>query len=44
MRWDGHPRDDVRTPTGIFFGCANHPCDVATLALSVKKLPAGGRA
>ncbi|UCF34980.1 MAG: DUF2961 domain-containing protein [Phycisphaerales bacterium] len=43
MRWDGHKRDDVRAPAGFFFGCANHACNVASLPLSVEKLP-GGRA
>jgi hypothetical protein len=43
VRWDGQQRDAVRAPTGIFFGCANHACDVASLGLAVKKLP-GGRA
>jgi hypothetical protein len=41
MRWDGHARDDVRAPTGMFFGCANHACDVAALPLAVRKLPDG---
>lgn len=42
MRWDGHTRADVLAPTGIFFGCANHACNAASLPVSVEKL-AGGR-
>ena len=41
MRWDGHTRADVRTPTGIFFGCADRACSLATLPLSVEKLDGG---
>ncbi len=41
MRWDGHARDDVRAPIGMFFGSANRACDVASLPVTVQKLPAG---
>jgi len=41
MRWDGHTRDDVRAPTGMFFGSANRAYDVASLPVTVQKLPAG---
>lgn len=41
MRWDGHPRDDVRAPTGMVFGSANRAYDVASLPVSVRKLPGG---
>ncbi|UCD75640.1 MAG: DUF2961 domain-containing protein [Phycisphaerales bacterium] len=41
MRWDGHTRADVLAPTGIFFACANHACDVESLPVSVQKLDSG---
>lgn len=41
MRWDGHARDDVRAPTGMFFGSANRAYDVASLPLTVQKSPSG---
>jgi hypothetical protein len=41
MRWDGHPRADVRAPTGIFFGCANDARAMASLPLTVEKLENG---
>ena len=41
MRFDGHERDDVRTPTGMFFGCANHVADVASLPVTVRKTAEG---
>jgi hypothetical protein len=40
MRWDGHARDDVRAPTGMFFGSANRAYDVASLPVAVQKLDA----
>lgn len=38
MRWDGHTRDDVHAATGMFFGSANRPYDIAALPVAVKKL------
>ncbi|MBP7934255.1 MAG: DUF2961 domain-containing protein [Phycisphaerae bacterium] len=37
MRFDGHERDDVRAPTGMFFGCANHVADVGSLPVTVRR-------
>ncbi len=41
MRWDGHVRDDVRAPAGMFFGSANRAYNVSALPVTVQKLPAG---
>lgn len=41
MRFDGHERDDVRAPMGMFFGCANHVADVASLPVTVRKTSEG---
>lgn len=41
MRWDRHSRADVLAPTGMFFACANHACNINTLPVSVQKLDTG---
>lgn len=41
MRWDGHERDDVRAPVGLFWGCAQHSAEVTSLPITVRKLPGG---
>ncbi len=41
MRWDGHPRWDVETPPGVFFGSAVRADEVRALPLRVEKLPGG---
>jgi hypothetical protein len=41
MRWDRHTRDDVRAPTGMFFGSANRAYDMASLPVTVQKLASG---
>ena len=41
MRWDGHARDDVRAPIGMFFGSANRAYDTSSLPVTVQKLAAG---
>ncbi|HEY1686458.1 MAG TPA: DUF2961 domain-containing protein [Tepidisphaeraceae bacterium] len=41
MQWDGHERDDVVAPTGMFFGCATHSANVASLPVTVRKLEGG---
>lgn len=41
MQWDGHERNDVVAPTGMFFGCASHAANVASLPVAVRKLDGG---
>lgn len=38
LRWDGHEYDDARAPLGMYFGCADHPADVTSLPVTVRKL------
>lgn len=41
MRWDGHQRWDVHSPTGIFFGTAVKADNMRSLPLQVEKLDSG---